>query len=189
MNDEDWGLQQPFPPDAAKSVFAYQNSLSGASSNTKYFTIDAGYDWFRQPAYKITPFVGYSYLEQHMVTPKPASYIMYSPAVVVELLGLGQDNFWRALRLGAAADIALAPRVHLNAEAAYLPYVHYRGQDDHGPGALSPQWGNGNGVQLEAILSYDITDRFNVGAGGRYWAFWIPQGKTANFSNGGTGDS
>jgi len=189
MNDEDWGLQQPFPGDAksVKSVFPYQNSLSDASSSIRYFTIDAGYDWFRQSAYRLTPFIGYSYLEQRMETPKTLSYIMYSPAVGVGTLGLGQDNFWRALRLGAAADIVLAPRVHLNAEAAYLPYVHYRGQDDHGPGAVSPQWGNGNGVQLEAILSYDLSDRFNVGVGGRYWAFWIPKGETANYSTEGTG--
>jgi len=73
-------------------------------------------------------------------------------------------------------------------EAAYLPYVHYLGQDDHGPGAVSPQWGNGDGVQFEMILSYDLTDRFNVGVGSRYWAFWIPNGKTANFANGGTGN-
>ena len=187
MNDEDWGLQQPFQG-AAKSVFPYQNSLSGASDNIRYFTIDAGYDWFHQPAYTLTPFIGYSYLEQHLETPKTLNYIMYSPAASADTLGLGQSNFWRALRLGAAADIVLAPRLHLNAEAAYLPYVHYRGQDDHGPGAVSPQWGNGDGVRLEAILSYDLTDRFNVGLGGRYWAFWIPNGQTSNFATGGTGE-
>jgi opacity protein-like surface antigen len=184
MNDEDWGLLISEPPE---SVFPYQNSYSDASSKIKYFTVDAGYDWFRHPAYRFTSFIGYSYLEQRMVTPKTMTYVMYSPASFSGAVGLGQDNFWRALRLGAAADIVLAPRVHLNAEAAYLPFVRYRGEDDHGPGALSPQWGSGNGAQLEAILSYDLTDRFNVGVGGRYWAFWIPKGETANFSNGGTG--
>jgi hypothetical protein len=189
MNDEDWGLGQPGPGDPKNllSVFPYQNSYSYASSKIKYFTVDAGYDWFRNPAYRLTSFIGYSYLEQRMVTPKTMTYVMYAPAPFFETLGLGQDNFWRALRVGAAADIMLAPRVHLNAEAAYLPFVGYRGQDDHGPGALSPQWGNGDGAQLEAILSYDLTDGFNVGLGGRYWAFWIPKGETANFSNGGTG--
>ena len=112
---------------------------------------------------------------------------MYSPTVAAGTLGLGQKNFWRGLRLGAAADVLVAPRVHLNAEAAYLPYVHYRGQDDHGPGAVSPQWGNGDGVQLEAILSYDATDRFSVGLGGRYWAYWIANGATANYATGGAG--
>jgi opacity protein-like surface antigen len=189
MNDEDWGLQQPFPlPGVApESVFPYQNSLSDASSHIRYFTVDAGFNWFRQPAYRLTPFVGYSYLQQHMETPKSLRYIMYSPAAVVDTLGLEQDNDWRALRLGAVADIVLAPRVHLKAEAAYIPYVRYRGHDNHGPGAISPQWGDGNGVQLETVLSYDLTDKLNVGVGGRYWAFWIPNGQTANYATGGTG--
>jgi hypothetical protein len=34
------------------------------------------------------------------------------------------------------------------------------------------QQGTGQGVQLEAILSYSVTDYFSVGAGGRYWAMW-----------------
>jgi opacity protein-like surface antigen len=186
INDEDWGLQQPFQGNA-QSVFPYQNSIAAVSSNVRYFTVDAGYNWFQQPAYRLTPFVGYSYLEQHMETPKTLAYIMYSPAAVTDTLGLGQDNNWRALRIGAAADVVLAPRVHLNAEAAYLPFVRYHGHDDHGPGALSPQWGSGDGVQLEAILSYDLTDKLNVGVGGRYWAFWIPDGQNANYATGGTG--
>lgn len=188
MNDEDWGLAQPIEPGATeRSVFPYQNSYSAASADISYFTVDAGYDWFRQPAYRFTPLIGYSYFEQVLETPKVLSYVMYSPPVAIETLGLGQKNFWRALRLGAAADVLVAPRVHLNAEAAYLPYVHYRGQDDHGPGAVSPQWGNGDGVQLEAILSYDVTDRLSFGLGGRYWAYWIAKGATANYSTGGTG--
>jgi opacity protein-like surface antigen len=187
MNDEDWGLQQPFTGTAV-SVFPYQNSYSAASTDIRYFTVDAGYDWFRQRAYRFTPLIGYSYFEQTLQTPKTLSYIMYSPAATSGTLGLGQNNFWRALRLGAAADLLLAPRVRLSAEAAYLPYVHYRGQDDHGPGSVSPQWGNGDGVQLEAILSYNVTDRLSLGVGGRYWAFWIPKGETANFATGGTGE-
>jgi opacity protein-like surface antigen len=188
MNDEDWGLPQPFEPNTtAVSVFPYQNSYSAASTDISYFTVDAGYDWFRQPAYRFTPLIGYSYFQQYLVTPKTLTYVMYSPASTSGSLGLGQDNFWRGLRLGAAADLLVAPRVHLNAEAAYLPYVHYRGEDDHGPGAVSPQWGNGDGVQLEAILSYDVTDSWSVGLGGRYWAYWIANGATANYSNGGAG--
>jgi opacity protein-like surface antigen len=187
MNDEDWGLQQPLGNPVAASVFAYQNSLADASSKIRYFTVDAGYDVFRQPDYRLTVFAGYSSFKQYLVTPKTMSYVMYSPASSVETLGLGQDNIWQALRVGAAADIVLVPRLHLGVEAAYLPYVRYRGQDDHGPGAMSPQWGNGDGVQLEAMLSYDLTDRFNVGIGGRYWAYWVPKGLTANYSSGGTG--
>jgi len=188
MNDEDWGLTQPIDNNApAQSVFAYQNSLSDASTNIRYFTVDAGYDWFREPNYRFTVFAGYSHFKQTLVTPKTMSYVMYAPAAESGAVGLGQDSLWRALRIGAAADIVLMPRLHLGVEAAYLPYVRYRGEDDHGPGAVSPMWGDGDGVQLEAVLSYDVTEKFNVGIGGRYWAYWVADGKTANFSNGGSG--
>jgi hypothetical protein len=33
-------------------------------------------------------------------------------------------------------------------------------------------WGQGVGVQTQAVLSYDVTDRLSVGVGGRYWAMW-----------------
>jgi opacity protein-like surface antigen len=188
MNDEDWGLAQPIENGVpVQSVFAYQNSLSDASTKIRYFTVDAGYDWFREPNYRFTVFAGYSQYKQTLVTPKTMSYVMYAPASPSGAVGLGQDSLWRAVRLGAAADVVLLPRLHLGVEAAYLPYVRYRGEDDHGPGAVSPMWGDGTGVQLEAIVSYDVTDKLNVGVGGRYWAYWVPEGKTANFSNGGTG--
>ena len=32
--------------------------------------------------------------------------------------------------------------------------------------------GQGIGVQTQAVLSYDVTDRLSVGVGGRYWAMW-----------------
>lgn len=187
INDEDWGLDQPFDGTTVESVFPYQNSLGEASSKVKYFTVDAGYDWFRQPAARLTLFTGYSYFQQPMLDNRTLTYVMYAPAQTIGGIGLGQDTIWRGWRIGAAADLLLAPRVHLNAEAAYLPYVRFHGTDDHGPNALSPQWGTGNGVQLEAILSYDVTERVSVGVGGRYWAYWVANGKTANYSNGGTG--
>ena len=36
--------------------------------------------------------------------------------------------------------------------------------------------GHGIGVQTQAVLSYDVTDRLSVGIGGRYWAMWSTSG-------------
>ena len=73
----------------------------------------------------------------------------------------------------------------LVADAAYLPYVAFDGTDDHIlRNLVSPEDGEGIGVQLEATLSYALTDAFSIGVGGRYWAMWTTQG-TVNF--GGTG--
>jgi hypothetical protein len=49
---------------------------------------------------------------------------------------------------------------------------------------VSPEDGEGIGVQLEATLSYAVTDAFSLGIGGRYWSVWTTNG-TVNF--GGTG--
>jgi hypothetical protein len=37
-------------------------------------------------------------------------------------------------------------------------------------------------VQLEAILTYALTNTFSVGAGGRYWAMWANGADTNAFS-------
>jgi hypothetical protein len=44
----------------------------------------------------------------------------------------------------------------------------------------STETGHGNGVQLDAILSYYITPAFNVGVGGRYWAMWTTDNAYTN---------
>lgn len=64
--------------------------------------------------------------------------------------------------------------MRLNVDAAYLPYVSYKG--------------TGSLVQPEAILSYELTDSFSVRMGGRYSSFWIANGKISNFATGGTGE-
>jgi hypothetical protein len=63
--------------------------------------------------------------------------------------------------------------------------VQFEGTDDHVlRDLLSPEDGSGMGVQLEAMLSSDLTQRFSLGVGGRYWSLWTTDG-TVDF--GGTG--
>ena len=108
------------------------------------------------------------------------------PAIPRNVLGIKEDDKWRALRLGAAADMVIAPRFTLSGEAAYLPHVIFTGTDDHVLRSLvSPEKGEGVGLQLEAALSYAVTDALSVGVGGRYWSMWTTHG-TVNF--GGTGE-
>ncbi len=97
-----------------------------------------------------------------------------------------EDDTWRSLRLGTAVDIALAPRLTLAGEAAYLPYVNFSGTDDHVlRSLLSPEDGHGVGIQLEATLSYALTDALSIGVGGRYWSMWTTSGEV---DFGGTGE-
>jgi hypothetical protein len=70
----------------------------------------------------------------------------------------------------------LAPRVKLNGDVAYLPYVRYDAVDTHLLGAFGPRIfpasGRGVGTELEAALSYLVTEQFSIGVGARYWAMW-----------------
>jgi hypothetical protein len=182
LNDEDWGL--PF------AVFVpYSNTLSSVDDRITYWTIDVGFDGWRGAKSTIAPFVGYSHLRQNMKglgcrqIANPSSDC--SVAIPTNILGITEDDTWRALRLGIAIDIALAPRLTFTAETAYLPHVDFSGTDNHVLRALvSPESGNGVGVQLEAMLTYALTDSWNVGVGGRYWSMWTTSGEV---DFGGTG--
>ncbi len=59
--------------------------------------------------------------------------------------------------------------------------MQFSGVDNHlgfNPVKVFPEWANsGQGVQLETILSYAITDQFSFGVGGRYWAMWTQNGQ------------
>ena len=59
-----------------------------------------------------------------------------------------------------------------------MPYAQINSRDSHwlriGTTAGSfagpiPQNASGNGFQLEALLTYQVWDCFNIGVGGRYW--------------------
>jgi hypothetical protein len=41
---------------------------------------------------------------------------------------------------------------------------------------VSPQEGEGTGLQLEATLSYAVTEALSVGVGGRYWSMLTTDG-------------
>jgi hypothetical protein len=89
---------------------------------------------------------------------------------------------WQAVRLGAGGDFYLLPRLKLSGDAAYLPYVHVAAQDDHFLGntpnvaSINKLRGYGTGVQVEAMLSYDVTEQLSFGVGARYWAMWTQDG-------------
>lgn len=179
MNDEDWvdGLFFGGGP--------YSNTLQMSDNKISYWTVDVGYDVFRAPDYKLAPFVGYNRFRQSMPTfgctaifegGNTNCYPTPSPA---DENGITEDDVWQALRLGVAGEFSVLPGVRLSGEAAYLPKVWFDGTDDHGPGhydAISPESGEGTGVQLETALTYDVTSNFSLGIGGRYW--------TANVING-----
>ncbi len=170
MHDEDWGIF---------GGVSYSNTVSNeGNGQLGYAQADIGYDFLRGPGYKIGSFIGYSYYTQKsdstgcVQIANPNSDCV--PALPTSVLGITQTGDWNAIRLGASADYSLGYGFRLTTDAAWLPFASFSGTDHH---VLRDMYfeqnaNNGQGVQLEAILSYDFSNRFSLGVGGRYWAMW-----------------
>ena len=179
MNDEDWGLITAAP------FTGYSNTLSNLTgTNMNYGTIDVGYDALRGPGYKVGVFVGYNHIyEQYAATDctqiaSPSSGIC-SPSISNTAV-ITETDKWDSLRVGLATDTWITPQWRLVGDLAYLPYVRFKGVDNHWlRNLVIDEGGHGVGVQLEALLSYYVTPQFSIGAGGRYWAMWTTSGTDA----------
>jgi opacity protein-like surface antigen len=186
QNDEDFG-------EAATRL--YQNTHSTNAGHISYAVADLGYDVFRTPDYKVGPFVGYTLFNQYIFKygcvqiANPLSNCVAPPTPPLsssELIGL-EDMNWQGLRVGISGQVRLADRVKLAADVAALPVASYDWVDDHlEAGLIHNMYGNAAGVQTQAVLTYDVTDRLNVGIGARYWDMWAPHGVFQIISSAGT---
>jgi len=182
LNDEDWGL--PFA-----TFVPYSNTISKVDDHIRYGAVDVGYDLWRDERFRVAPFVGYSILHQYMLgfgcTQLANPNSDCGTPIPTTVFAISEDDIWQSMRLGAVVDAQIVPGLTLTADAAYLPYVRFRGTDDHVlRSLLSPEQGNGTGAQLEVTLAYAVTDQLSIGVGGRYWAMWTSDG-SVDF--GGTG--
>jgi opacity protein-like surface antigen len=180
LNDEDWAIFNLTVP--------YSNTISDVKGKIVYATIDAGYDVFRAPGQKLGVFAGYNFYKENkdgygcVQIANPSSDCV--PSLPNTVLAITENNTWQALRVGVNGQMILLPDLKLTGDIAYLPYVRYGGLDIHWLRGMandqSPETGKGRGVQLEAIVSYDITPAFSVGVGGRYWAMWTDDSAYVN---------
>jgi opacity protein-like surface antigen len=180
MNDEDWVL--------FGGAVAYSNTLSDlVEGNIGYATLDLGYDFFRGAGYKLGAFVGYNYYKEdksaYGCTQIANSLSDCAPAIPDSVLAITENDTWNSLRAGVNGEIMITDHLKLGTDVAYLPYAKFEGTDDHVLRSLIIQEsGKGEGLQLESIFSYMITDQFSVGVGGRYWSMWTTKDAIADFS-------
>lgn len=177
MNDEDYNI----PGDTVASI-PYSNTISPKVTGDipTYGTIDLGYDWWRAETHRLGTYVGYNYYRETMgaygVTQIANPLGPFGSGVGGPLAPTGhaiitQEATWQSVRIGAAGAFNLAPRLKLSADAAFLPYVSVDAEDRHffsntpSIASINPLDGHGVGAQLEAMLSYDITDRLSLGRG------------------------
>jgi opacity protein-like surface antigen len=205
MNDEDFNINgdQETSPGVFDRV-PYTNTISPKVEGDipSYGTIDVGYDAWRAPGHRAGIFIGYNNYSETM-----GAYGVAQTANPNGPFGPGtgdaplpptghaiitQDATWQSLRLGAGGEFNLAPRLRLSAEAAYLPYVWVDATDMHfqgnGPKVSSVNEMNGTGVgaQIEAMLSYDVTDHWSIGVGARYWTMWTTDATELRVYNAGS---
>lgn len=165
LNDEDFPL-----------AVAYSNTLASAFGHIGYATIDAGYNFLTAPGARVGAFVGYNYYAQAIDTAgctQLAGDSICNPPIFLNDIEVSDNSAFNSLRIGLSSEVTLADRLRLTAEVAYVPLVNFGGLDNHvARQILNPEASsNGNGVMVEGILSYDVTDHFNIGIGGRYWAW------------------
>jgi len=187
LHDEDWGI-----PLGAGQIVPYSNSQATVNGDLSYGTFDAGYSLFRGPSTNVGGFLGFNYYREskkaYGCTQIANAFSDCVPALPNSVLGITEDDKWYSLRLGLNGVVTVFDHLKLTVDAAYLPYVSFRGVDDHllrtdVGNTVSPETGSGQGVQLEAIMSYAFANNFSVGTGGRYWAMWAPAAYTNGFSN------
>jgi len=173
LNDEDF----PFPG------FPYSSTLSDQrGGQLNHAAADLGYTFAANPRANVSLFGGYGYIGEkanaYGCAQIAANPFVCVPAIPADVLAITEDAHWNVLRLGVGVDVKVMDRLTLSAEAAWVPYAQIDSRDTHwlrtgttidsfsGP---IPQNASGSGIQLEALLAYQVWDCFNLGVGGRYW--------------------
>lgn len=173
LKDEDFF--QGLAPDSNTTSEMREGRLS-------YLSLDGGFNLVKGGDFRIGAFAGYHYLGEQVDAYGCAQlagnpFICAAP-IPTSVAVITQNNNWHSLRLGMDAELQLSDRLKLNLDAAWLPYVSLNGSDSHWlrigttPGDFTgaiPEDGRGQGYQLQAALSYRLTDDVNIGIGGRYW--------------------
>jgi hypothetical protein len=173
LNDED------FPP----NLTPYSNTLSQQQGGKlSYGSVDFGQTVVKNDRASVGLFAGFGYLSERVnaygCSQVAGNPFICVPAINTGVLGITEDAQWQFARLGIQGEFKLLDCLKLNAEVAWLPYEQLSAHDTHwlrlgsnlfdisGP---IPENGGGNGVQLEAILTYQVNDKVSFGLGGRYW--------------------
>lgn len=165
---------EDFPP----ASFPYSKTVASVNNGSLWYgTIDAGYNFWKGPTFKIGGFVGYNHFYES-VNAYGCAQVAGNQSICAPLSisgdtqGLSKTENWDSLRVGLNGVFDLGRQWSVTLDGAYLPYVHLSGFDNHWlrPNINPlPQSGSGWGYQLEAIASYQMTQNLSVGVGSRYW--------------------
>ena len=174
---------EDFPP----AVSPYSKTVSDTSGTLQYGNIDLGYSFYdsrglaTSTPVRFGAFIGYHYWHEKVdafgceqianTTPCGVGGVLPTRGLGPGVLVVTENDTWHAFRAGGIVDIWLTPALKFTAEAAYAR-VWQKALDTHYlTFGSDPATATGNGVQLEGILSYQLTPLFNVGIGARWWHY------------------
>ena len=171
MNDED------FPPGITPYSNTYQEQRDGSLN---YLSMDLGYRIFSNAQWQVSGFVGYHYWSERVNTfgctqiagnTVCANIPPTFGPVPTDLDNINNVANWDSLRIGANSTVKFNQSLRLTADIAYVR-SHLSAMDYHNlrqdiRGLIED--GTGNGVQLDAILDWMLTQDFSLGFGGRWW--------------------
>src|SRR3954471_8866392 len=174
---------EDFPP----AVSPYSKTVSDTSGSLQYGSIDVGYGFYdsrglaTSTPVRFGAFLGYHYWHEKVdafgctqvanSAPCAVGSILPTRAVGPGVLVVTENDTWHAFRAGGIVDIWLTPALKFTAEAAYARVWQKALDTHHLTFGSDPATATGNGVQLEGILSYQMTPLFNVGIGARWWHY------------------
>jgi hypothetical protein len=160
---------EDFPP----GIDPYSKTSSSASGSLNFGNLDLGYSIIHLPRGRLGAFVGYGRWNE-VVNASGCTQVATNPDICVPALPSGipviqETDTWNLLRVGVTGDVMVADRIRLSADAAYVWAAQKETDNHYFTFGLDPSSGNGSGFQIDAIVSYALTDGFNVGLGGRWW--------------------
>ena len=153
----------------------YSRTQSDTAGKLRYGNIDLGYNVYTDKRFRIGAFIGYHYWYERIdasgCTQTSINPFICGTPLANSLTVITEQDRWNSMRFGAVLDVNVTDRLRWNVDFAHV-ITNQRAIDTHYfTFGDSPSNGTGWGYQVETILKYQVTDKFNVGVGARWWHF------------------
>jgi hypothetical protein len=161
---------EDFPPWAI-----YSKTISQASGNLRYATLDLGYNLYTDPRIRLGAFIGFHGWRES-VSARGCTQIGLNPEICQHSIPLGvtlvnERDQWNTFRAGGVLDVNLTDRLSWNGEVAMVAVSQHARDNHYFTFGVDPARGQGAGFELESLLKYQLTDNLSLGVGGRWWHF------------------
>lgn len=171
-------IDEDFPPAIMPYSRTYSKQKDGALN---YLSVDLGYNFLTRENWHLGGFLGYHHRAEIYNTfgcvqlasnPNVCASVPPNDVIIpTSLNALNEDVIWNSLRLGINASIQLINKLNAMIDLAYIRSNLGANDFHNGRPDIRGVFINsaGNGVQLDAILNWELSQALTVGIGGRWW--------------------